>query len=217
MNRNMNRSVTKSAKTIDEAIDYALRELNLSSEDVEIEVIDEGNKGFLGLIGSKEAVVKVIEKNTEIKQAKEFLYSIFEKMNMNVNIKCEKKDDVLNIYLYGEKMGILIGRRGETLDSLQYLTSLAVNKGKENYIKINIDTENYRKKRKDTLVRLAKKLADKVLIYRRSITLEPMNPYERRIIHSTLQDNKLVTTYSIGEEPNRKVIISPSKRQSYYN
>jgi spoIIIJ-associated protein len=212
----MVRCVTKVGKSVDEAIESALLELQLSSDDIEIEIIEEGNKGFFG-IGSKEAKVKVTEKNVEINRAKDFLSKIFNNMELDVNIECEKEANLLKISLSGDKMGILIGRRGETLDSLQYLTSLAVNKGEGNYVKVSIDTENYRKKREDTLIRLAKKLADRVLMYRRSITLEPMNPYERRIIHSTLQDNKLISTYSVGDEPNRKVVISLNKKKSYYN
>lgn len=211
----MAKTVTKSGKSIEEAVSSALSDLNLKSEDVEVQVIEEGNKGFLGFIGSKEAVVKVTEKNVEIKRAKDFLENVFREMRLEVKIDIKKDKDSLNIYLSGNKMGLLIGRRGETLDSLQYLTSLAVNKGEDEYVKISLDTENYRKKREDTLIRLAKKLADRVLTYRRNITLEPMNPYERRIIHSTLQNNKLITTYSIGEEPNRKVVIALNKKQNY--
>jgi spoIIIJ-associated protein len=138
-------------------------------------------------------------------------------MNLSVKMQFKEKNNSLNILLEGDTMGILIGRRGETLDSLQYLTRLVVNKGDKEYIRVFIDTENYRKKREETLVRLAKKLADRVLKYRRSITLEPMNPYERRIIHSTLQHNSMITTYSVGEEPNRKVVIALNNRRKSNN
>ena len=142
--------------------------------------------------------------------AKEFLNDVFAAMNMEVVIDA-KFDDVennLDIELSGDEMGVLIGKRGATLDSLQYLVSLVVNKGREDYIRVKVDTENYRARRKETLENLAKNVAFKVKKTRRSLSLEPMNPYERRIIHAALQNDKYVTTHSEGEEPNRKVVIS---------
>ena len=129
-------------------------------------------------------------------------------MKVNADVSVEEKDDSILIKIEGEDIGIVIGRRGETLDSLQYLTSLVVNKSKENYKRVVIDIENYRQKREETLVKLANKLADRVMKYKKNITLEPMNPYERRVIHSSLQNHKYVQTYSVGDEPNRKVIIT---------
>ncbi|WHH57252.1 RNA-binding cell elongation regulator Jag/EloR [Petroclostridium sp. X23] len=209
----MRKSVEKSGKTVEEAINLALEELGLEREKAEIQIIDEGAKGLFGIIGSKVAKVVVTEKDTAQSRAKEFLENVFEKMNLKVTIHFLEKESSLKIILEGDDMGILIGRRGETLDSLQYLTSLVVNRGDHEYIRVSMDTENYRKKREETLIRLAKRLADRVLKYRRSITLEPMNPYERRIIHSTLQNNKMVTTYSVGDEPNRKVVIALNSRK----
>ncbi|WP_094550023.1 RNA-binding cell elongation regulator Jag/EloR [Petroclostridium xylanilyticum] len=209
----MKNAVEKTGKTVDEAINAALAELNLGRDKVDIEVIDEGNKGLFGLIGTKVARVRVTPKETAEDRAREFLNSVFDKMKLKVKINFEEKGNSLNILLEGDDMGILIGRRGETLDSLQYLTSLVVNRGDNEYIRVSMDTENYRKKREETLSKLAKRLAERVLKYRRSITLEPMNPYERRIIHSTLQNNKMITTYSIGEEPNRKVVIALNNRK----
>lgn len=209
----MRKSVEKSGKTVEEAINLALEELGLEREKAEIQIIDEGAKGLFGIIGSKVAKVVVTEKDTAQSRAKEFLENVFEKMNLKVTIHFLEKESSLKIILEGDDMGILIGRRGETLDSIQYLTSLVVNRGDHEYIRVSMDTENYRKKREETLIRLAKRLADRVLKYRRSITLEPMNPYERRIIHSTLQNNKMVTTYSVGDEPNRKVVIAINSRK----
>lgn len=209
----MRKSLEKTGKTVGEAIEAALFELKLSREQVDVQVLEEGSKGLFGLIGSKDARVLIIPKETVQDRASDFLNNVFEKMNLEVHIDFVEKGNLLNINLSGPDMGILIGRRGETLDSLQYLTSLVVNKGDEEYIRVSMDTENYRKKREETLIRLAKKLADRVLKYRRSITLEPMNPYERRIIHSTLQNNKMVTTYSVGDEPNRKVVIAVNNRK----
>lgn len=200
--------IEKSAKSVQEAIDAALIELNANRENVEVEILDEGAKGIFGLIGSKQARVRVTLKETGGEKAKKFLLDLFSKMKVNADVSVEEKDDSILIKIEGEDIGIVIGRRGETLDSLQYLTSLVVNKSKENYKRVVIDIENYRQKREETLVKLANKLADRVMKYKKNITLEPMNPYERRVIHSSLQNHKYVQTYSIGDEPNRKVIIT---------
>ncbi|HHV28525.1 RNA-binding cell elongation regulator Jag/EloR [Acetivibrio mesophilus] len=200
--------VEKSAKTVREAIDLALAELNASEDSVEIEVLEEGTKGIFGLIGSKLARVKVTLKETSGEKAKKFLLDIFSKMKVSADVLVEEDEDTILLKIQGDDIGIIIGRRGETLDSLQYLTSLVVNKSKEGYKRLVIDIENYRQKREETLVKLANRLADRVIKYKKNITLEPMNPYERRVIHSSLQNHKYVQTYSVGEEPNRKVIIA---------
>lgn len=142
---------------------------------------------------------------------KEFLSKVFDAMHMEVAIDVETIDNEMNINLSGSDMGVLIGKRGQTLDSLQYLTSIVVNKGQKEYIRVKVDTENYRSRRKETLENLAKNLAYKAKRTKNSVSLEPMNPYERRIIHSALQNDKYVTTHSEGEEPYRKVIITPVK------
>lgn len=142
---------------------------------------------------------------------KEFLNKVFDAMGLEVNIDVKTEDNEMNIELSGDEMGVLIGKRGQTLDSLQYLTSLVVNKGNKEYIRVKVDTENYRERRKETLENLAKNLAYRVKRTKRPVTLEPMNPYERRIIHSALQNDKYVTTQSEGEEPFRKVVIKPVK------
>ncbi len=206
--------IQKSAKSVEEAKELALKELGLAEDEVVITTIDEGTKGFLG-IGSKEAVIEVTIKNADVYKAKAFLSKIFDDMNLVVNINAVLEDDDLNIELSGDNMGIIIGKRGDTLDGLQYLTSLVVNRGRDEYCKVTLDTENYREKRNTALVALAKRLSDKVIRTGKKYTLEPMNPYERRIIHSTLQENDEVTTFSIGEDPYRKVVIAlknaPSK------
>lgn len=200
--------VEKAGKTVQEAIDLALEELQCDRENVDIEVLEEATKGIFGLIGNKMARVKVILKESNSEKAKEFLLSVFEKMNVEAEIIAEEDEDSILLKIKGDDIGIIIGRRGETLDSLQYLTSLVVNKSKEDYKRVVIDIENYRQKREETLVKLANRLADRVVKYKKNITLEPMNPYERRVIHSSLQNHKYVETYSVGEEPNRKVIIT---------
>jgi len=204
----MPRFVEKSAKTVREAIDLALLELNTTEDKVEVEVLEEGSKGIFGLIGSKQAKVRVTLKETSGDRAKKFLLDVLSKMKVNADILVEESEDTISLKIEGDYIGIIIGRRGETLDALQYLTSLVVNRSKEGYKRIVIDVENYRKKREEILIRLANRLADRVIKYKKNITLEPMNPYERRVIHSCLQNHKYVETYSVGEEPNRKVIIA---------
>lgn len=145
------------------------------------------------------------------KSAYEFLQGVFKAMEMNVEIKAEFSDDTLSVDLNGDDMGVLIGKRGQTLDSLQYLTSLVVNKGKASYTRVKLDTENYRNRRKETLENLARNIAFKVKKTKRPVFLEPMNPYERRIIHSALQNDPYVTTHSEGEEPYRKVVVTLKK------
>ena len=200
--------ITKSGKTVDDALHEALKELNASKDEVEVTVIDEGIKGFLGMFGAKDAVIQVVRKFNPEKIAVTFLNEMFQAMHMNVSIETKLKEKQLSIELSGDEIGILIGKRGQTLDSIQYLVSLVVNKGNSPYISILLDTENYRQRRKETLESLAYNLAKKVKQTKRNVVLEPMNPYERRIIHSTLQNDRYVTTYSEGEEPYRNVVIT---------
>lgn len=204
----MSYTIEKSAKTVQEAISAALEELNADESKVDVEVIDEGNKGIFGIIGAKLARVRVTLRDTAADKAQDFLTDIFGKMGINAEMEITEEDDSLFIKVKGKDIGIIIGRRGETLDSLQYLTSLVVNKSERRYVRVVLDVENYRQKREETLVKLANRLANRVVKYKKSVTLEPMNPYERRIIHSTLQDHNKVETYSVGEEPNRKVVIT---------
>ena len=204
-----------SAKTVNEAITEACTRLGVTSDKIDYEIIDEGSNGFLG-IGSKPAIIKASVKEEEVSledAAKKFLNDVFTSMNMNVviNIIFNEEKKEMDIDLSGDEKGVLIGKRGQTLDSLQYLVSLVVNKNTEDYVRVKIDTENYRESRKETLENLAKNIAYKVKRTRRAVSLEPMNPYERRIIHSALQNDKYVTTHSEGEEPFRKVIVTLKK------
>ena len=196
------------AKTVEEAITAASLEFGVASEDLDYEVVEKGSTGFLGL-GSKPAVINARKKESFIDDIKEYLDKLFKAMDIetNVNIDYDEAEGTMNIDLEGPDMGILIGKRGQTLDALQYLISLFVNKKSESYIRVKLDTENYRARRKDTLENLAKNIAFKVKRSRRTFTLEPMNPYERRIIHSALQNDKYVATRSEGEEPYRKVVV----------
>ena len=201
-------TIQRKGKTVEEAVNEALKELKISREDAEIEVIEEGSKGFLGVFGAKEAVVNVKKKFDPEKTAKVFLKEMFIAMGLIVNIETNLKDKQLEVKISGDDMGIIIGKRGQTLDSIQYLVNLVVNKGTAPYISVTLDTENYRERRKETLESLAYNLARKVKHTGKNVVLEPMNPYERRIIHSALQNDRYVTTFSQGEEPYRNVVIA---------
>ena len=201
-------------KTVDDALTNATVSLGVTSSEIKYEVVEEGSSGFLG-IGSKDAIIKVVISTEEDPKqvAKEFLDGVFEAMQLEVNISMEfnEEDDTLLIDLAGPEMGVLIGKRGQTLDSLQYLTNLTVNRSSEKYTRVKIDTEDYRRRRKETLENLAKNMASKVKRTKKAVTLEAMNPYERRIIHSALQNDNNVTTHSEGEEPYRYVVITLKK------
>ena len=207
--------VEVSAKTVSDAITEACQKFSVTSDKLEYEVVQEGSTGFLG-INAKPAIIKARvkeEEKTIVMKAKDFLSDVFKSMNLAVVIDA-KYDDIentLDIDLSGDEMGVLIGKRGQTLDSLQYLVSLVVNKDVDDYIRVKLDTENYRQRRKETLENLAKNISYKVKRTRRPVSLEPMNPYERRIIHSALQNDKYVTTHSEGEEPYRKVVVTLKK------
>jgi spoIIIJ-associated protein len=200
------------AKTVDEALSNAMLELGTTIENLEYEVIEKETNGFLGMFG-KPAKIKVRMKMSTENTTKKFLVDVFNAMGINASteVTYDQENATIDINVEGDEMGVLIGKRGQTLDSLQYLVSLVVNKNSENYIKVKLDTENYRARRKETLENLAKNIAFKVKRTRKPVSLEPMNPYERRIIHSALQNDKYVETYSEGEEPYRRVVINVKK------
>ncbi|HIU87847.1 MAG TPA: protein jag [Candidatus Avilachnospira avistercoris] len=220
-----------SAKTLDEAITKACIELGVTSESLVYDIVETGSNGLFG-IGARPYVISVSVKQEEeaVKQeelpnkedklspkekAMDFLSSVFEGMGMNVDISAELSEDgrELGISLSGDDMGVLIGKRGQTLDALQYLTGQVINKHSEGYIRVKLDTENYRERRRETLEKLAKNIAHKVKRTKRPVALEPMNPYERRIIHSVLQPDKEVITRSEGEEPYRHVVVALARKK----
>ena len=208
--------ITVTAKNVDEAILQAAMQLGVSSDRLQYEVVEKGSAGILGgLIGAKPAVICATKIETIDEKAADFLHDVFGAMGISVDVesKLNEEEKELEINLSGDEMGILIGKRGQTLDSLQYLVSLVVNKESEDYLRVKLDTENYRERRKETLETLAKNIAYKVKRTRRSVSLEPMNPYERRIIHSALQNDKYVFTRSEGEEPFRHVVISLKREE----
>lgn len=201
------------AKTVDDAITAACQKFLVTSDKLEYEVIEEGSTGFLGF-NSKPAKIKAKVKESIEDKAKNFLEDVFAAMKMTVviDVKYDELEGFLDVDLRGDDMGVLIGKRGQTLDSLQYLTSLVVNKGRQGYIRVKLDTEDYRNRRKETLENLARSIAYKVRKTRKTVSLEPMNPYERRIIHSALQGNRYVETYSEGNEPYRHVVVKLKNR-----
>ena len=202
-------TIRSTGKTLDEAISNAKKELNTTDDNFEYRVIEEGSKGLLGMFGSKPYVIEAnIKKRDLVAETKSFVRNLVNHMGLMAEINVREEDDVIRVNMAGPKMGLIIGYRGETLDALQYITNLAMNKNRdEDYKRVVIDTEGYRSKREETLKNLADKTAWKVKKYHKTMRLDPMNAYERRIIHSQLQNNPNVKTYSEGEEPFRKVVV----------
>ncbi len=230
-----------SGKTVDDALTAATVALGVTSDKLDYEVVEKGSSGILGigakdavikvsLKGEKDeaekaaATATVSEEKSEKKESlddpsqaidiiSDFLKDVFSSMNLEVEIICEydEEDNTINVDLKGPEMGIIIGKRGQTLDSLQYLTNLALNRKVDTYTRVKLDTEDYRRRRKETLENLARNCAYKAKRTKRSVSLEAMNPYERRIIHYALQDDEYVTTHSEGEEPYRHVVITLKK------
>ncbi|NLJ98307.1 MAG: protein jag [Tissierellia bacterium] len=204
------RSVVKVSKTVDEAVRIALEELDVTERDIHIEVLEEPSRGLFGLIGSKDATVKVTVVNDPVEKAQNFIDDLLSSMNIKGSCSIKKEGLCLNIDIINvnsSDMGIIIGKRGNTLDAIQFLTSLTINKDRDDYIKVLIDIKGYRKRREETLIRLANRMGRKAKYSEKPVKLEPMNPYERRIIHSALQYEDGISTYSEGEEPYRRVVI----------
>ena len=200
-------------KTVDEALNKALIELGTTKDKVEVDIIDSGSKGLFNFIGAKPVKIKVTVKRNYTDDAIEFLSQVLLKMNIKADIDLKEIDDIVNIDISGNNMGAIIGYRGETLDSLQYLVSLVVNRHNQNqYKRVILDTENYRQKREETLKHVAEKTAYKVRKNHRPFKLEPMNPYERRIIHSALQNYDDINTRSEGEEPFRRIVVELKRK-----
>ncbi|MCF6095099.1 protein jag [Microaerobacter geothermalis] len=202
------KKITVTGKTIDEAVAKALSQLQVDREKVEIQIIEEPSKGLFGLIGAKDAVVEVSLKIDPILEGKKFLLNVLAKMGLKATVETFNDSEKVTFNIVGNGLGLVIGRRGQTLDALQYLVNVVINRYSEEHIRVVLDAENYRGKRVKTLEDLADRLAQKVMKTKQQVTLEPMNPMERKIIHTRLQDHDKVRTYSYGEEPNRRVIIT---------
>ncbi|MCR4399986.1 MAG: RNA-binding cell elongation regulator Jag/EloR [Syntrophomonadaceae bacterium] len=202
-------SVEKRGKSVDEAIKAALEELGAEFEDVTIEILEEPTKGLLGVLGKKSALVRVTLRDKPEAKVVEILEKILQCMKIDYRIQAaEFSEGVVRVNIVGNDMGLLIGRKGETLNSLQFLMGLIVNRGREDKIRVMLDVEDYRLKREQGLRELALRLSEKVKRTNRSVVMRPMTPQERRIVHTVLQNDPAIVTYSQGEEPNRKVVIS---------
>jgi spoIIIJ-associated protein len=204
------RTLTKSGKTVEEAVLIGLQELEVKREDVEIEILNESSKGLFGIFGNKEARVIIKVVNDPEEKAREFLSKLLKNFKLEGEVIAKRKDEILYVNILGEnsrEMGVLIGKRGKTLDAVQYLLSLVVNSKRDKFLKVILDTEGYRAKRESVLKELARKMAEKAVKRGKSVRLDPMNPYERRIIHSALQQDGRVETYSVGDEPYRRIVI----------
>ncbi|WAA09536.1 RNA-binding cell elongation regulator Jag/EloR [Fervidibacillus albus] len=201
--------VTATGQTVDQAIESALKELNTTKDLVDVKIIDEGKKGVFGIFGSRPAIVKVIMKIDPVEEAKQFLKDVCKQMDVDVTIVAEQEGKRVFFSLSGEKIGNIIGKRGKTLNALQALTQIVLNRHSNQFLVAILDAENYRKRREESLIQLANNLAQKVVRERKQVSLEPMPSYERKIIHSALANDDRVTTYSVGTDPNRHLVIAP--------
>lgn len=201
--------VTVSGKTVEEAIAQGLEKLEAAKEEVNIHVVEEAEKGFLGLFGGKPAVVEITRKPDPVKEGLNFLRETIDQMGVIGSVEVEEREEGLYFHISGKEIGVLIGKRGQTLDSLQYLVNLVANKHADNYVRIYLDAEGYRARRREALELLAQRLAKKAVRTKQEVRLEPMNAQERKIIHNALQKDPSVKTYSDGQEPNRRIVIAP--------
>jgi len=203
------KSIEVSGRTEDEAIETALEQLGLVRDDVSVEIVERAKTGFLGLKNTP-AVVKVLYEASEDRtgQVEGFLTGLFQRMGIEAETEISEGNGSINVTLKGKDPGSLIGRRGETLDAIQHLTNYVINRGSSGRVRVNLDAENYRQRRNETLESLAARTAGKVIKYRRNMTLDPMNAYERHVIHTSLQDYENISTYSVGSEPNRRIVVA---------
>lgn len=206
------KQITATGPTVDEAVNSALKELNTTKEEIQIEVVDEGKKGIFGIFGAKPAIVKVTIVKNPIEEGKKFLQSIGEKMGTSVEIEVVSEGKFVEYRLNGDKIAMIIGKRGQTLNSIQYLTQLVVNRYSNQYINVVVDAQDYRKTREKILIQLAERLADKAVRTGQKVALEPMPSYERKIIHTALAQNNKVKTFSNGNDPLRHLVIVPNKQ-----
>ncbi|MFS0865531.1 RNA-binding cell elongation regulator Jag/EloR [Fredinandcohnia sp. 179-A 10B2 NHS] len=202
------KQVTATGQTVDEAVESALAQLNTTRDRTEIKIIDEGKKGIFGIFGSKPAVVKVTVLIDPVEEAQKFLEKVVSTMGVSAKVDVKRNGKNVMFNLSGEKIALLIGKRGQTLNSLQYLTQLVANRFSDQYLNIMVDAENYRGRREETLVQLAERLADKVVRTKQKVALEPMPSYERKVIHTALVNNPKVKTSSNGADPNRHIVIT---------
>ncbi|MBT2733169.1 RNA-binding cell elongation regulator Jag/EloR [Bacillus sp. ISL-7] len=207
------KQVTATGQTVEEAVKSALAQLQTSKDRTDIDIIDQGKKGIFGIFGSRPAIVKVTVIIDPIEEAKKFLTQVSEQMGAPAEIEIKREGKHVHFIMTGEKIALLIGKRGQTLNSLQYLTQLVLNRFSNQYLTVILDAEDYRKRRNETLIQLAHRLAQKVIKSGKDVTLEPMPSYERKVIHAALSDNKRVKTLSDGSEPHRYIVITPASKR----
>jgi len=205
------KQVTATGQTVKQAVESALAQLQTTEDQTEVSIIDEGKKGIFGIFGSRPAVVKVSIKIDPIDVAKQFLLDVCEKMGAPISIDIEKDGKQVKYTLSGDRIALLIGKRGQTLNSLQYLTQLVINRSSGHYLNVLLDAEQYRERRNETLIHLAERLAQKAVRTGKEVALEPMPSYERKVIHTALIRNKRIKTYSSGEDPHRHIVITPNR------
>jgi spoIIIJ-associated protein len=203
------KQTTATGQTVKEAVESALAQLQITEDRADISIVDEGKKGIFGIFWARPAVVKVSVIKDPIEEAEKFLLDVSEKMGAPVTINVEKNGKQVKFILSGEKIALLIGKRGQTLNSLQFLTQLVINRFSGQYLNVMVDAEHYRERRNDTLIQLAQRLAQKAVQTKKEVSLEPMPSYERKIIHTALVENKKIKTYSSGEDPHRHIVIAP--------
>ena len=208
------RDLEVSAKTVDEAILIAVSKLRVDKERLEIEILEHPVKGLFGMIGAKDAKIRACVKPNAADKANDFLVKLLDKMEVSASVNVTEDEEAVSAKIEGDQVGVLIGYRGETLDAIQYLTGLVVNRDEQIHKRVAVDTQDYRIKRERTLINLAERLAQNVYRTKKDIALEPMNPYERRIIHATLQDNQYVRTYSRGDDPYRRVVLTLKEKRT---
>jgi len=206
------KQITATGQTVEEAVESALAQLQTTKDRTDVDIIDEGKKGIFGIFGSRPAVVKVTMIIDPIEEAKKFLIQVSEQMGAPAEIEIKREGKQVYFVMTGEKIALLIGKRGQTLNSLQYLTQLVINRFSNQYLTVILDAEDYRKRRSETLIQLAHRLAGKAVKSGKDVALEPMPSYERKVIHTALSENKRVKTFSDGTEPHRFIVITPVKR-----
>ncbi|RFU67256.1 protein jag [Peribacillus saganii] len=206
------KQITATGHSVEEAVGSALAQLNTTRDRVEIEILDEGKKGFLGLFGARQAAVKVVMPLDPVEEARNFLKNVSEKMGVAAEIVITREGKNVTFQLSGNKIALLIGKRGQTLNSLQYLTQLVANRYSKQYLNVVVDAEDYRKRRNETLIQLAERMAHKALRTGREVALDPMPSYERKVIHTALMNFTKIKTSSNGSEPYRHLVIIPEKQ-----
>lgn len=205
------KEVIVAGKTLEQALEEGALQLGKTPDQVEYEVLEEGKKGLFG-IGATDTKLRVYLSETPATRAVEFLETLLDNMGLEADLEVvDETEEEISLNIVGEHLGALIGRRGDVLDSVQYLATLSANLGNPGYYRVSVDAQGYRARRVETVQGIARRMAEKVLKYRRAFSLDPMSPYERRIVHSACQEIPGVTTHSIGEGADRRVVISPEK------